>query len=210
MAGLKQPQAKAPAPLIVVVDDDAAVRESIAALLEVAGFQVRSFAASAALLADRELDKAACILIDVFLGEEQDGIDLLAKLRASGRHMPVLMLTAHGDVPMAVRAIRAGAVDFIEKPFAAERLLAAIRDAADRGAVVARAAALVARLSPRERLVMRGLVAGKSNKVIAADCGISPRTIEVHRAALMDKLEVRSVADVVRLALMFDPASSPR
>jgi two-component system response regulator FixJ len=113
----------------------------------------------------------------------------------------VVVVTGHGDVPLAVRAMRAGAADFVEKPFGRERILSAIAEASERGAAAARSAALVASLTPREREVLAGLVAGKANKAIAGDLGISARTVEAHRAVIMEKLGARSLPELVRTAL---------
>jgi two-component system response regulator FixJ len=142
-----------------------------------------------------------CLLLDVRLGEADDGIDLMTALKRDGLSVPVIIITGHGDVPLAVRAMRDGAFNFIEKPFTAEQLLAAVREALSASAPASDAAAQLARLTGREREVVAGLVAGKQNKVVAADLGISVRTVEAYRAAIMTKLGLRSFAELVRIAL---------
>jgi two-component system response regulator FixJ len=139
--------------------------------------------------------------LDLHLGTGPDGIEVLEELRRRGDGTPVVMVTAHGDVAAAVRAMRAGAADFVEKPYSRDRLLAAVADARARGAFQARAATLLGQLTRREREVLDGLVAGKANKQVAYDMGISPRTVEVHRATAMVKLQARSFADAVRIVL---------
>lgn len=189
------------ASLICVVDDDPDVLESLATLLDVAGYAVVSFVSGDALLKSGAPKDAACVLLDLHLGTGPDGIEVLEELRRRGDGTPVVMVTAHGDVAAAVRAMRAGAADFVEKPYSRDRLLAAVADARARGAFQARAATLLGQLTRREREVLDGLVAGKANKQVAYDMGISPRTVEVHRAAAMVKLQARSFADAVRIVL---------
>ena len=186
---------------IGIVDDDSEMRQSLAVLLDVAGYRPLTYASGAELIAAGATTDMTCLLIDVRLAGGEDGIFLLDMLRARGVRTPVIIVTAHGDIPMAVRAIRAGAVDFIEKPFTSERLLKAIVDARETGAITAAAAAAVGRLTPRERQVLVGLSEGKANKIIAAELGISPRTVETYRADIMQKLATRSLAETVRVAL---------
>jgi two-component system, LuxR family, response regulator FixJ len=192
-----------------VIDDDDAVRRAIAMLLRSAGIAVEAHRSGLAFLnAVPSLGggNAECVLTDVRM-PELDGIELLRRLKECGFRGSVVVMTAHGDVSTAVRAMKAGAADFIEKPFDDEALLAAIRvafgaaDAAEASGRAARAAARVAALSPREREVLQLLTAGKPNKAIARDLGLSPRTVEVHRARLMARLEVGSLAEAVRLAV---------
>lgn len=186
---------------VIIVDDDAALRDSLAALLEAAGFRVACRASSAALLAAGVPAETACLIVDVRLGTDDDGISLVEHLRRSGNRTPVVIVTGHGDIPLAVRAMRAGAADCLEKPFSHARLLQAMDIARNLGAEAARAATLIAELSAREREVLVGLVRGNPNKVIAADLGMSVRTAEAHRARIMEKLNVRSLPEVVRIAL---------
>lgn len=187
-------------PLAVVVDDDAAARDSLAELLRAADCRVVTFASASELLAGIPPD-AACLLVDVRLGDGEDGISLLERLRRAGDRTPVVVVTGHGDVALAVRAMRAGAADFVEKPYEAERILNAVADARTKGAHQATAAGLVANLTPREREVLAGLVEGKPNKIVAHELGISVRTVEAYRATIMEKLDVRSLAEMVRIAL---------
>ena len=204
-----------PRPLVHVVDDDDAMRRSLALLLRAAGYAAEAHASAEALLA--ALDGAgapprqACAVVDVLMPGGMDGIALQAELARRGAALPVVVVTGHADVPLAVRAMRAGAVDFVEKPYPKERILRAVSEALDAAAAAARGAgpaaptaaatARVAALTPRERMVLRGLVLGRPNKVIAHELGISPRTVEAHRAAMMDKLGARSLAEAVRLAM---------
>jgi two-component system, LuxR family, response regulator FixJ len=188
----------------LVVEDDAATRESLLLLLAADGWAVAGHASAEALLADPRLPEASCIVADVWLGPGMDGVALVAALRVRGVHAPLVLVTGHGDVELAVRAMRLGAVDFLEKPYPPERLLAALREAVAspaRATPDPAAAALLERLTPRERDVLRCLVEGRANKAAAAALGISPRTVETHRAAIMDKLRVASFAELVRLSL---------
>jgi two-component system, LuxR family, response regulator FixJ len=193
---------------VYVVDDDEAVRDSLAALLASAGYRVVAHATARSLL-DSDLSASeACILLDVRL-PDMNGLSLKDELARRGVDLPVILITGHGDVPMAVRAMQAGAVDFIEKPCREEVLLGSLERAFGRrpqagepaGAGDDEPTSRLARLTPREREVFERLAQGKANKVIAAELGISPRTVEVHRARVMAKLGARSLADVVRLGL---------
>ena len=196
--------------VVHVVDDDEAVRRSLAMLLASTGLTTKAYgSAEAVLVAARELDGLAmgCVVVDVRM-PGMDGISLMEALRREGVTLPVVVVTGHGDIPLAVRAMRAGALDFIEKPYsevrildAVETALEAVRVADQRRVLLAQAQARVAGLSPREREVLAALVAGKANKVIGFELGISPRTVEVHRAKLMEKLRVRSLPEAVRIAL---------
>lgn len=186
---------------VIVVDDDQALRDSLRALLDAAGFRVTCHASSAELLAAGVPDDTACLIVDVRLGTDDDGISLVEHLRKAGNRTPVVIITGHGDIPLAVRAMRAGAADCLEKPFSHARLLQAMDIARNLGAEAARAAALVADLSGREREVLAGLVRGNANKVIAGDLGMSVRTAEAHRARIMEKFHVRSLPEAVRIAL---------
>ena len=194
--------------VVHVIDDDEAVRQSLAFLLSTAGFAVRVHESATGFLAALPTVEAGCIVTDVRM-PEMDGIELQRRLRASKVAVPVIVITGHGDVALAVEAMKAGAVDFIEKPFDDEVLVGAIRSALARRAEDAKGEARTAEiqgrlqlLSSREREVMDGLVAGKPNKIIAHDLGISPRTVEVYRANLMTKMQADSLSDLVRMALL--------
>jgi two-component system response regulator FixJ len=202
--------------LVHVVDDDDAVRRSLSLLLRAAGYTVQEHVSAEAMLATIEAVPpvpGACAIVDVRMAG-MDGLALQKRLaERPGPPIPVVIVTGHADVPLAVQAMRNGAVDFIEKPYPPGRMLAAVADAQaishanaqpgrrrnDREAE--EATARLAALTAREREVLSALVAGKSNKVIARDLGLSPRTVEAHRAALMDRLSVKSLAEAIRLAL---------
>jgi two-component system response regulator FixJ len=192
---------------ILIVDDDADVRDSLRALLESAGFDVRDFDSAKAVLAYDRLTQGACLIADIRM-PDMDGLTLQEELVRRKVGLPVIIVTGHGDVPLAVRAMKAGAVDFIEKPFDDELLLQSIKEALTLGkeargqaSLAQTAAARMALLTERERQVLECLVAGKANKVIAYELDISPRTVEIHRAHVMEKMQARSLSDVVRLAL---------
>lgn len=193
---------------ILVVDDDEDVRESLCALLESAGFAAKQFDSATRFLAEYASGSGDCLIVDVRM-PDMDGLQLQEELRKRGLSLPVIIVTGHGDVPLAVRAMKAGALDFIEKPFDDNVLLASVRrgiaEASAEGGE-AEAARLakerIASLTPRERQVLEQLVLGQPNKVIAYTLDISPRTVEIHRAHLMDKMEARSLSDVVRQALI--------
>jgi two-component system response regulator FixJ len=199
-------------PLICVVDDDEAVRDSLAALFEAEGFEVASFASGRDFL-DGGLTRAGCVVSDVRM-PDMNGLELLAVLSERASAPPVIMITGHGDVPMAVRAMRLGAVDFLEKPFDAGMLLARVRDvlSAARGAddAIADIHHRLELLTPREREVLEQLVIGRSNKAIGLELEISPRTVEIHRARVMEKMAAGSLSELVRLALAagIDPSNT--
>ncbi|NJO38130.1 MAG: response regulator [Rhizobiales bacterium] len=192
--------------LIHVIDDDEAVRDSLEALLLAEGFAVMGFDSAEAFLIDGAASAAGCCLLDVRM-PGMDGLTLLRRLGAAGAMVPVVVMTGHGDVPMAVKAMKLGAVDFIEKPFDAKTMLATIRTALRTSTMPAPAtidpalAEKLGRLTPREREVLEELVAGRSNKEVGRELGISPRTVEIHRARLMEKMAADSLAHLVRLAL---------
>jgi two-component system response regulator FixJ len=197
--------------VVHVVDDEDAVRRSLGLLLESADYEVQLYSGAQPLLAacgtDGQSLAPGCLVLDVRM-PEMDGLTLMAELAKRGVVVPVVVVTGHADVPLAVRAMRAGAVDFLEKPYTEERLLEAVEkaltadtQASQRRVEIMKALQQVAILSPREREVLQALVDGKANKVIAYELGISPRTVEVHRANLMDKLGARSLPELVRIGL---------
>lgn len=191
-----------PVGIVHIADDDAAVRESLALLLGAHGIAVRLHASGAALLASLPLAHG-CLILDLRM-PGIDGLTLLAELRRRGCAMPALVVSAHADVPLAVRAMKAGAVDVIQKPYTETAILRAVREALLRaGPAQTRPppALLLASLTPREIQVLDAMVAGLPNKSIGLQLGISPRTVEIHRANLMEKLGCRSLAEAVRLAL---------
>jgi two-component system, LuxR family, response regulator FixJ len=191
-----------------VIDDDEAVRESLEFLLRTAHFTVQTYDSAVAFLAALPGGNSGCIITDVRM-PEMSGIDLLRRLKELGNTTPVIVITGHGDVPLAVEAMKIGAADFLEKPFDEDSLLASVRAAlsrvqqdvqrdAERIALQERIAAL----SNREREVLEGLVAGYPNKTIAYDLGISPRTVEIYRANVMTKMKAASLSELVRMALI--------
>lgn len=191
--------------VIHVVDDDDGVRESLRFLLETNGFRVRGWANGTVLLAALPLAGSGCIVLDVRM-PDLDGVAVLRRLRERGSRLPVIVITGHADVPLAVRAMKAGADDFLEKPYTEQEILDSIRAALTRSrnadaAVPPDLAARLAGLTPREREVLDGLVAGLPNKSIAYDLGISPRTVEIHRGRVMGKMRARSLSELVRLSL---------
>ena len=196
---------------VCVVDDDPGVRESLEALLGSAGFEAESYGSASAFLDRFDPARVACILLDLRM-PEMDGLTLLETLGAARRGVPVIMVTGHGDVPLAVRAMRAGAADFVEKPFEPDRLLESIEQAVARGAPEPPAQDTGARarfdqLTPRETDVMRQMVIGHPNKVIAHNLGLSPRTVEIHRGRVMQKTGAESLSHLVRMAIKagYDP-----
>ncbi len=190
---------------VYLVDDDAAVRESLEALLLAAGFDPVAFGSAADFLATFDATDAGCILLDVRM-PGMDGLTLLETLGPARKGVPVVMMTAHGDVPMAARAMRAGAADFVEKPFRQQELLGSLAAAVARPATQQPAADAAQRerfatLTPRETEVMRQMVAGLPNKLIAYALGMSPRTVEIHRGRVMQKTGAGSLAQLVRMAI---------
>lgn len=188
--------------LIYVVDDDDAVRDSLTLLLESSGHRVVAFEGAAGALAACGERRPDCIITDVRM-PEIDGLEFQERLRRGRIETPVIVMTGHADVPLAVRAMKAGAADFIEKPFSDEVLLTSIKTAlarVGRGADAVIDARLES-LTPRERDVLELLVVGHPNKVIAHRLDISPRTVEIHRARVMEKMQVKSLAELVRMAI---------
>ena len=192
---------------VFVIDDDPAMRDSLDFLLGAAEFDVTLFESAQHFLDALPTVEFGCVISDVRM-PGIDGIELLKRLKADRRTFPVLIMTGHGDVPLAVEAMKLGAVDFLEKPFEDDRLIGMIDIALKQAATGAKMeaetqdiAARIASLSPRERQVMKGLVAGLSNKMIAREYDISPRTIEVYRANVMTKMQAGSLSELVRLAM---------
>jgi two-component system, LuxR family, response regulator FixJ len=190
-----------------VVDDDAAVRRSMERLLDAAGFRVISYESSLVFLEAAAGLSGGCILLDIRM-PGMDGLELQARLNRLRIPLPVIVMTGHGDVPSAVRAMKAGAADFLEKPFDDETLLEIIERALEKARGLNRdreaeqAAQRISSLSQREREVLDALLMGRPNKVIAYDLGISVRTVEVHRARMMGRLGTRQLADAIRLAVL--------
>jgi len=198
---------------VFVVDDDADVRDSMRMLLEVAGFTVRSFSSAKHFLADGD-PKHGCLIADIRM-PDMSGLELQEEVTRRQIALPVIIITGHGDVPLAVQAMKAGAIDFLEKPFDDEMILASVRRAMEigsrargRAAETRAAQGLLSALTPRERGVLDMLVQGRSNKVVAHELGISPRTVEIHRAHIMNKMEASSLSDLVRLVLAAEPNSA--
>lgn len=197
---------------IYVVDDDPAMRDSLEFLLGTAGFEVNSFETATAFLAALPRLEFGCVISDLRM-PGMDGMELLRHLAARRKPLPILIMTGHGDVPLAVEAMKLGAADFLEKPFEDELLIRTIEaslrrhrstadgSAADGSAADGDIASRIGSLSPRERQVLDGIVAGQSNKLVARDLDISPRTVEIYRANVMTKMKAGSVSELVRLVL---------
>jgi RNA polymerase sigma factor (sigma-70 family) len=194
-------------PTVFVVDDDPAMRQSLRWLIESVNVAVETYAAAQDFLAAYDPNRPGCLVLDVRM-PGMGGLDLQAELARREIEVPVIIITGYAEVPTAVRALKSGALDFIEKPFSDQLLLDRIQQAiaSDRQARVRRheraaLAARVAQLTPREREVMQLVVAGSSNREIAAELGLSVKTVEVHRARVMEKMKVDSLADLVRIVL---------
>ena len=193
---------------IYVIDDDDAVRQSLQFMLKTAGITARTFESAKSFMEVLPQITSGCVVTDVRM-PEVTGIDLLRHVMKTNPDLPVIVITGHGDISLAVEAMKIGAVDFLEKPFDGQQLLTAVRSAlsreADTGKRKADLTAIqdkLAALSNRERQVLEGLVAGSANKNIAFDLGISPRTVEIYRANLMTKMAANSLSDLVRMAMM--------
>ncbi|HVV26569.1 MAG TPA: response regulator FixJ [Rhizomicrobium sp.] len=191
--------------VVHLIDDDEDVRRALAFLLGTAGFAVKVYESADRFFERRDGFEAGCVITDVRM-PGMDGIQLLRRMGELGVRTPVIVMTGHADVALAVAAMKAGAVDFIEKPFADETLLAAIRAALARRLAAhagntQQVRERLASLTPREREVLDGLLAGQPNKTIAYDLGLSPRTVEVHRANVMTKMGASSLSELVRMAL---------
>ena len=192
---------------VYIVDDDEAVRDSLSALLESKGYEVTSFGSAPEFLDTARSLPAGCLVVDIRM-PEMDGLELQQRLIERSLGLPLIVITGHGDVPLAVRAMKAGAIDFIEKPFASKAILdslaagfARLTPPTGQDPATGAAASKLNLLSSREREVLEGLLAGLPNKSIAYDLGITPRTVEIHRARVMDKMGARSLSELIRLAL---------
>lgn len=198
---------------VCLIEDDVAVRQSTRALMEAAGFQVQEYVSADVFLADEfALMNFDCVVSDIRM-PGLSGMELLAELRRRTCEVPVILVTGHGDVPMAVQAIREGAMDFLEKPVDADalfhslvRAVAKSQERSSREAEVRRARNLVQSLTPREHSVLEQLVLGHPNKMAAIALGISPRTVEIHRASIMRKFNADNLADIARICLVADPS----
>jgi two-component system response regulator FixJ len=195
-------------PPVYVVDDDPAMRDSLRWLLESVDFVVHAFDSATAFLDGYNGERPACLILDVRM-PGMSGLDLQDELMRRGVNIPMIMISAHGDVPVAVRALKSGAIDFIEKPFSDQLLLDRVRQALQSDAEVARAdvvkdtiLARVRELTPREKEVMDLVVSGRPNKAIAAHLSLSQKTVEIHRARVMAKMKANSLAELVRDVLM--------
>jgi len=197
-----------PEPTVFVVDDDRAMRDSLSWLLDSVGLRVRSYATAAEFLADHDPAQPGCLVLDVRM-PGMSGLDLQAELARRGVELPTIVITGHAEVSMAVRAVKAGALDFIEKPFSDQLLLDRVRQALEIDLEVREvrrrredALRRLATLTAREREVLNLVVAGKANKEIASELGVSPKTVEVHRAHVMSKMCVDSLAELIRITLL--------
>jgi two-component system response regulator FixJ len=204
-----------PEAIVYVIDDDDAVRQSLEFLLKTAGLTVRGFEHARAFLEILPKIQHGVVVTDVRM-PDISGIDLLRGLRETNPDLPVIVITGHGDISLAVEAMKIGAIDFLEKPFDDDLLIASVRLALNRDADVAKRKAelgnigeKLAALSNRERQVLDGLVAGNANKTIAFDLGISPRTVEIYRANVMTKMAANSLSDLVRMAMQADILGGP-
>lgn len=205
-------------PFVHVIDDDDAMRDSLSFMLDAAGLRSRAWESAAAFLAGLDKVERGCIVTDIRM-PDMTGLELVDRLKAAGQPDPVIVITGHADVPLAVEAMKAGVVDFIEKPFDNQRLLNAVRAALAQGTSEDGAAQQdneerrrilerIESLSARERQVLDGLVAGQANKIIAFDLEISPRTVEVYRANVMTKMQARSLSELVRMVIAADPTKA--
>ena len=195
-------------PIVHLIDDDEAVRISVSFVLDMNDLPAKTYASAEEFLAVAEAIKGGCVVTDVRM-PGMSGLDLVKRLKERGVALPVIVITGHGDVPLAVEAMRAGVIDFIEKPFDDEALLRSIRMALDvqletdvHAQERQRFEQVLATLSGRETEVLRGVIAGKMNKVIAFELGISPRTVEVYRANVMSKTHANGLSELVRIALL--------
>ena len=204
---------KVPEPTVFVVDDDAQVRESLCWLIKSVGLEVESYASAREFLDRYDREEPGCLILDLRM-PGMGGLQLQQQLTAQGVIIPIIMISAYGDVPAAVQAMKAGAVDFIEKPFTDQLLLERVHQAIERDAQYRRQRrqradfdARFALLTPRQREVLEMVVAGSATKQIAFQLGISPRTVEVHRSHIMETMQADSVADLVRFVMQAEPVS---
>lgn len=203
-------------PTVFVVDDEAAMRDSLRWLLQSVGLSVETYATGEEFLKGYDPQRPGCLVLDVRM-PGMSGLSLQEALLARNIHLPVIIITGYAEVPTAVRALKTGAIDFIEKPFSDDVLLERVRQAIEQDrhvreeqAKCAEVEARFAQLTPRERQVMALVINGKANKIIAAELGLSPKTVEVHRANVMSKMGADSVADLVRFGLMLPRESEKR
>jgi two-component system response regulator FixJ len=201
-------------PVVHIIDDDEGLRESLAFLLRSANLEVRSFESAKAFLDVLPHAALGCVITDVRM-PDMSGIELLRRLKELKLGVPVIVITGHGDIALAVEAMKIGATDFFEKPFDDDLLLSSVRaalrqqeDHTKRGAERAEIEQRISSLSPREKDVLFGLIEGRANKQIAFDLGISPRTVEIYRANLMNKMQANSLSDLVRMALISEMLNS--
>jgi len=199
-------------PTVYIVDDDPAVRDSLSLLVGSAGLHAATFGSARDFLEHYHPTRPGCLVLDMCL-PDIDGLDLLEQWTGPQPPLPVIVLTGHGDVPAAVQAMKEGAMDFIQKPFNADRLLQRIQEAIEHDLLHRRHssdhqthAARLVQLTPREREVMDLIVAGKANKVIAFELNISERTVELHRAKIMKKMQARSLAELIQAAVIHTPS----
>jgi two-component system response regulator FixJ len=189
------------AAVICIVDDDEAVRDALCLLLQLSGYQVETYESARALLAAGSVARCACLVTDIRM-PDMDGLELQNEVKKQAPNLPIIIMTGHGDIPLAVRAMKAGAIDFLEKPFPEEALLDSIRTALSQtGPLLNPAAEKLQQLTAREREVLDLIVDGNQNKMVAHKLGISVRTVEVYRGRIMEKMQVRTVADLVRITL---------
>ncbi len=207
--------AKPPAPTVFVVDDDVAIREYVQYLCESVGLRVQTYRSAREFLDTYDGTRPACLVLDVRI-PGMSGLDLQAELAARQLALPIIMMSAYAEIPMAVRALRAGAIDFLQKPIDGQALLERIgemieadRHACQLEAKLTNAAKELARLTPRQRQVLDGLLAGKRNKIIADELGLSPKTVDVHRFRIMQRLAADSLADLIRLVLVASHPGTP-
>lgn len=198
--------------IVYVVDDDEAVRQGLQALLTVSGYEVATFDSAETLLETLPPDAAGCVLADVRM-PGMSGLELQRELKRRHPALPMVIITGHGDIPMAVSALKAGAVNFLEKPFDSEAILNSVNEALGRrpvlgdGPAVDDVAARVAQLTPRERDVMELVVAGHPNKIIAHRLKIALRTVEIHRARVMEKTGARNLSELIRMAIRLEQSA---
>jgi FixJ family two-component response regulator len=204
-----------PDPVVFIVDDDAAVRDSLRWLMDSVGLEVEAFASGEAFLDAIDSDRPGCVLLDLRM-PGLGGLEVHQRLSEQNIELPVIVISGHGDVPVAVRALKSGVVDFIEKPFSDQELVECVQQAlrrdSERRSQALRLEELMAHyhsLTPREHDVLRLVVDGRANKAISADLGISLKTVETHRARVMEKMAARSVSELVRMTLVIESQGKP-